>query len=82
MGRLIGDGGCFCQIVDICVDPNYQGLGYGKIIMGNIMNYAKEKLPSTCYISLIADGEASFLYEKFGFKDTSPQSIGMYLTLK
>lgn len=25
MGRLIGDGGCFFQIVDIAVDPAYRG---------------------------------------------------------
>ncbi|WP_373454357.1 hypothetical protein [Cereibacter changlensis] len=27
MGRLIGDGGCFFQIVDIAVDPSHQGQG-------------------------------------------------------
>lgn len=25
MGRLIGDGGCFFQVVDIAVDPAHQG---------------------------------------------------------
>ncbi|MFD1796036.1 GNAT family N-acetyltransferase [Paracoccus aurantiacus] len=28
MGRIIGDGGCFFQIVDIAVDPAYQGKGW------------------------------------------------------
>ena len=27
MGRIIGDGGCFCQVVDICVLPKNQGQG-------------------------------------------------------
>lgn len=81
MGRIIGDGGCFCQIVDICVLPEYQGRGIGKMIMGNLVNFIREKLPASCYISLIADGDASFLYEKFGFKDTLPASKGMYLKL-
>lgn len=27
MGRVIGDGGCFFQIVDIAVDPADQGQG-------------------------------------------------------
>jgi ribosomal protein S18 acetylase RimI-like enzyme len=79
MRRVIGDGGCFCQVVDICVIPEKQGKGMGKLIMENIANYIKTKLPKSCYISLIADGSASFLYEKFGFKDTMPESKGMYL---
>lgn len=79
MGRLIGDGGCFCQIVDICVHPSRQGRGIGKMIMQNLTDYIRVNLPESCYISLIADGDAAFLYEKFGFKDTRPASKGMYL---
>lgn len=79
MGRLIGDGGCFCQIVDICVLPSRQGRGIGKMIMQNLTDYIQAHLPPSCYISLIADGDAAFLYEKFGFKDTLPVSKGMYL---
>lgn len=79
MGRIIGDGGCFCQIVDICVLPEYQGQGIGKLIMENLMSYIKNKLPESCYISLIADGDADKLYAKYGFKDTMPKSKGMAL---
>ena len=79
MGRVIGDGGCFCQVVDICVVPEKQGKGIGKIIMKNISAFIKTKLPKSCYTSLIADGDAAYLYEKFGFKDTMPASKGMYL---
>lgn len=77
MGRIIGDGGCFCQVTDICVLPAYQGKGIGKLIMQKIMDFIADELPVSCYISLIADGDASFLYEKFGFKDTMPASKGM-----
>ena len=79
MGRIIGDGGCFCQVVDICVLPKHQGRGFGKIIMQNISNFINTKLPASCYVSLIADGDASFLYEQFGFQDTLPRSKGMFL---
>lgn len=81
MGRIIGDGGCFCQIVDICVLPEYQKKGIGKMIINNLMDFIYQQLPSSCYISLIADGDASFLYEKFGFKDTLPISKGMFLKI-
>lgn len=79
MGRIIGDGGCFCQVVDICVIPEEQGKGIGKIIMKNLTDFIHSHLPESCYVSLIADGDASFLYEKFGFKATMPVSKGMYL---
>ena len=78
MGRIIGDGGCFSQVVDICVLAAHQGKGIGKMIMGAITNFIESELPPSCYVSLIADGNASFLYEKFGFKDTLPVSRGMY----
>ena len=82
MGRIIGDGGCFCQIVDIAVHPDFQGKGLGKVIMENLTRFINISLPKTCYVSLIADGDASFLYEKYGFKDTLPDSKGMYLKVE
>lgn len=78
MGRIIGDGGCHCQVTDICVLPEHQGKGLGKAIMEKLMEFINNELPASCYISLIADGDASFLYEKFGFRDTMPESKGMY----
>ncbi len=80
MGRMVGDGGAFCQIVDICVLPKFQGNGLGKKIMEKLMEYAKT-LPESCYISLIADGEAHRLYKKFGFEDVFPKSRGMGLRM-
>ncbi len=79
MGRLVGDGGTACQVVDIYVLSAWQDKGIGKLIMQDIMNFIENELSETCYISLIADGEASKLYEKFGFKNTLPESRGMFL---
>ncbi|OOY02930.1 GNAT family N-acetyltransferase [Thioclava sp. F28-4] len=77
MGRLIGDGGCFVQVVDIAVDPRYQGQGLGKAIMSELTSFITEHLPASAYISLIADIPANSLYEKFGFEETAPRSVGM-----
>ena len=76
MGRLIGDGGCFFQIVDIAVDPAYQGRGFGKQIMAALMDHIAT-LPSGAYVSLIADTPADRLYAQFGFQPTAPRSVGM-----
>jgi len=80
MGRIIGDGGCFYQIVDIAVDPVYQGQGLGKRIMTELVNFLETQVPKGAYVSLIADVPADKLYEKFGFNYTSPKSVGMYRT--
>ncbi|MDZ4393858.1 GNAT family N-acetyltransferase [Cypionkella sp.] len=77
MGRLIGDGGCFVQVVDIAVDPRFQGQGLGKAIMSALTDYIANSLPASAYVSLIADVPAHKLYEKFGFKETAPRSLGM-----
>ncbi|TKV74477.1 GNAT family N-acetyltransferase [Rhizobium sp. AU243] len=77
MGRLIGDGGCFFQVVDIAVDPAHQGRGLGKAVMDALMSHVKSELPASAYVSLIADVPANRLYEKFGFRETAPRSLGM-----
>lgn len=79
MGRIIGDGGCFFQVVDIAVLPAHQGKGLGKRIMREIMQFIETDVPQSAYVSLIADGQAQDLYAQFGFKHTAPVSAGMAL---
>uniref|UniRef100_UPI00403F59A3 GNAT family N-acetyltransferase n=1 Tax=Paenibacillus sp. FSL R10-2734 TaxID=2954691 RepID=UPI00403F59A3 len=78
MGRVIGDGGCFFQITDIAVKPSHQGRGLGKMIMREIREFLNT-VPEKAYVSLIADGEASKLYEQYGFESVMPRSQGMFL---
>ncbi|CAM5674446.1 GNAT family N-acetyltransferase [Kitasatospora aureofaciens] len=79
MGRIIGDGGTAFQIVDICVHPAHQGKGLGKRIMAALTEELDRRAPATAYVSLIADGPARVLYERFGFRDTAHHdSIGMF----
>ncbi|MFI8581483.1 Acetyltransferase (GNAT) family protein [Pseudomonas sp. THAF187a] len=77
MGRVIGDGGCFFQVVDIAVLKEHQGKGLGKRIMGEILQYIEAEVPESGYVSLIADGQAQDLYAQFGFVHTAPRSVGM-----
>jgi ribosomal protein S18 acetylase RimI-like enzyme len=77
MGRVIGDGGLFYQVVDIAVEPAHQRRGLGKAIIGKIVEHLKESAPTGAHVSLIADGDAWHLYAQFGFEPTAPASIGM-----
>ena len=68
MGRVIGDGGCFFEVVDICVLPAHQGKGLGKQIMQAIKSWLDENVPASGFVSLLADGKARDLYQLYGFK--------------
>ena len=78
MGRIVGDGGAFFQIVDIAVKPDHQGMGLGKLVMKELMAYLDQHTFEGSYVSLIADDPANKLYEQFGFAYTYPKSHGMY----
>lgn len=80
MGRMIGDAGCFFQIVDIAVLPAHQGKGVGKMIMQEMKNWMDSHVPKSGTVLLFADGQANKLYRQYGFVETaglSPSSVGM-----
>ena len=77
MGRIIGDGGTAFQIVDIAIEPAHQRKGLGKRIMAALMEQLATKAPKGAYVSLIADGDAQYLYAQYGFEAVMPASIGM-----
>jgi ribosomal protein S18 acetylase RimI-like enzyme len=81
MGRVVGDGGCNFEVVDIAVDPRHQRRGLGRRIMNSLMARLRADAPASAYVSLIADGGAPVLYAEFGFQFTAPESVGMALKL-
>ena len=77
MGRVIGDGGAFFEIVDMAVRPEHQGQGLGTAVMARLMDYVAREAPPTAAVMLLADVPADRLYAKFGFRRTAPASLGM-----
>ena len=77
MGRIIGDNGISYAVTDIMVDREYQGKGYGKLIMKEIDNYFSENTDEDCYIILIANLPADNLYSKFSFEYLPNSKCGM-----
>ncbi|MCF7750005.1 GNAT family N-acetyltransferase [Bacillus subtilis subsp. subtilis] len=76
MGRIVGDRGCFLQVVDIAVVPEWQGRGLGRWVMQQLDLWLQANAVGA-YVSLIADGQAHRLYAQFGFVETAPASVGM-----
>ncbi|MEP2703731.1 MAG: GNAT family N-acetyltransferase [Roseibium sp.] len=77
MGRIVGDGALSVQIVDIVVRPEFRGLGYGRLIMRELSDFVARSVPDTAFVNLLADVPANKLYEKYGFRETAPETIGM-----
>ena len=77
MGRVVGDGDLFLQVVDIAVQPAHQGRGLGKAIVSALVAHVRATAPDGAHVSLLADGEAHRLYAQFGFEPTAPGSVGM-----
>lgn len=54
MGRVVGDGACNFEIVDVAVDPHYQGNGFGREIMEYIDNYLASVVLEGSYVSMLS----------------------------
>ena len=77
---MIGDGGCFFQLVDMAVLPAHQGKGVGKIIMKELKEWMNKNVPETGVVLLFADRPANHLYKQYGFVETeglARSSVGM-----
>jgi GNAT superfamily N-acetyltransferase len=75
MGRIIGDGALFLQVVDMAVEPEHQRRGLGGRVLARLLERARREAPEA-YISLIADPKGQSLYVRHGFVDVDP-SLGM-----
>lgn len=69
MGRLIGDG-IYYLIVDVVVQPEYQGQGIGSTIIDILLKYVEEHTPNDgrASVQLIAEKGKEEFYINRGFK--------------
>lgn len=80
MGRLLGDGGWYFHVVDMAVLPAHQRRGLGDAILGALLDRVRAEAPGA-YVNLLADPPGRRLYERHGFAETAPESVGMALRL-
>jgi ribosomal protein S18 acetylase RimI-like enzyme len=81
MGRVLGDGGWYFHVVDLAVLPEHQRRGLGDAILDALLARIKELAPPGAWVNLLADPPGRRLYERHGFAETAPGSVGMALTL-
>lgn len=81
MGRVVGDGGCHFEIVDVIVHTDFRERGLASQIRDELITYLRSNAPKSAYVSVVTDGGAPALYHKFGFEPTSPTAFGMSLEI-
>lgn len=81
LGRIVGDGAIYFYIQDIVVHPDYQKHGIGNEIMNYLVEYLKINAPDKAFVGLFASQGKETFYEKFNFKDFSPNMTGMFTVI-
>lgn len=79
MGRVIGDGGWYFHVIDMAVLPEHQRLGLGDAVLTALLARIITAAPPGAYVTLFADPPGRRLYERHGFVETAPRSVGMRL---
>lgn len=79
IGRVIGDGGLFYDIVDMAVIEAHQGKGLGRMIMTALLGYIDAHARPTSLVCLMAHKGIAPFYEKFGFKARDADMPGMVI---
>ncbi len=77
MGHTISDGVIHALIVDVIVDPEWQGRGIGREVMRRLITRCDEAGIESIQL-FAADGKAPF-YEKLGFSRRPDVAPGMEL---
>jgi GNAT superfamily N-acetyltransferase len=77
MGRLLGDGGWYFHVVDMAVLPEHQRRGLGDAVLTWLLDQVRTRAPAGAYVNLLADPPGRRLYERHGFAETAPASVGM-----
>ncbi|MWV42956.1 GNAT family N-acetyltransferase [Paenibacillus sp. HJL G12] len=76
-GRIIGDGGCYYQIVDLFIHPDQKEHGLEEVILSNLLDFLHEYASADATIMVMSDVAGMKWYQKQGFKLVYPDYYGM-----
>ena len=76
MGRVVGDGAMYFYIQDVIVDPYYQQVGIGSVVMEYIEHYLSVSAKKGSTIGLLAAKEKEAFYAKYGYIKRPNDSLG------
>ena len=81
MARAIGDMGLCYYIKDVVVIPSYQGMGIGRMMMDELLDFIRENgvRGTDIAVELCAVPDKMPFYEKLGFAANEAQRLRKYL---
>ncbi|WFB57421.1 GNAT family N-acetyltransferase [Paenibacillus sp. BR1-192] len=77
MGRVIGDGALYFQLVDVMATASYRDQGLEETIVSELLARLKKIAPSGAEVTVITDVPGIKLYQHAGFKLLYPERYGM-----
>lgn len=76
ISRIVGDDRIVFFIKDVVVDPSYQKMKIGKLLMKSMFDYIGRKACQGAYIGLMSTPCCIEFYEKYGFKQRPCDGMG------
>ncbi len=77
MGRVVGDGAFYFQLVDIMVAASHLDQGVEEMIVSELLSRLEKIAPSGAEVTVITDVPGIKLYQHAGFKLLYPDRYGM-----
>ncbi|KOP66811.1 GNAT family acetyltransferase [Bacillus sp. FJAT-18019] len=77
MGRVVGDGAFYFQLVDIMVAIPYRDHGIEEMLVSELLKHLEKIAPSGAEITVITDVPGIKMYQNAGFKLLYPERYGM-----
>lgn len=81
IGRVVGDGAFYFQLVDIMVATPYRDNGIEEMIISELLARLGKIAPGGAEVTVITDAPGIKLYQNAGFKLLYPERYGMARSL-
>ena len=67
---IISLGAEEAHLLNVCVNPNFQGNGYGKLLVEHLINQARSRAANNMFLEVRLSNQVAYqLYEKLGFNE-------------
>jgi ribosomal protein S18 acetylase RimI-like enzyme len=76
MGRVLGDGAIYFHIQDVIVNPKYQKMGVGELLMNDLMEFVTNTGGKNTNIGLMCSKGREDFYKGFGFVERPGEKFG------
>ena len=76
IARIVGDDKIVFFIKDVVVDPQYQKLKIGSLLMKSMFDYISSKACEGAYIGLMSTPCCTDFYKKYGFIERPTDGLG------